>query len=259
MTSFPFPNSIPDILFTLYLLVYFPLSSLWRSLRPASPKPFLPPLRSYWRQGRYIVALLCVFVPVAWLGGHGAAELGLGFPRSAGALWGLALAGFLLVLLHVLGTRQELKMSPQQRAGQEAKLRDLPFAMPRTRTETLAYLLTMIAMTTTWELLFRGYLLLVLAPVTGLPLAIVLAAVAYGAGHGYKDIKQFVGSIVAALAFTIGYAVSGSLWWLIVLHAAAPVAMLYAMRKLSRPAAPADDHGSMTGQVSNVRAPFAGD
>ena len=67
---------------------------------------------------------------------------------------------------------------------------------------------------------------------TGLPLAVALAAIAYGAGHGYKNAKQFAGSIAAAFAFTIGYALTGSLWWLIVLHAAAPVSMLFAVRKI---------------------------
>lgn len=72
---------------------------------------------------------------------------------------------------------------------------------------------------------------LLVAPVTGHPLAVALAAVSYGAGHGYKNPKQFFGSIAASFAFTIGYAVSGNLWWLIVLHAAVPVAMVHAARK----------------------------
>ena len=224
---------IPDLLFTLYLLVYFPLSSLWRSRHPRPPKPDLPALRSYWRQGRYVLSLLCVFMLVKWLGGHNLVQLGLGFPSTPRALWGLAAAAFLLVAMHLLGNRMDRKLTPEQRIKQEDKLRDSPFPMPRTQTETLAYLVTMIGMTATWELLFRGYLLLVLTPATGLPLAVALAAISYGAGHGYQNPKQFFGSIVAAFAFTIGYAMTGNLWWLIVLHAAAPVAMMFAARKIT--------------------------
>lgn len=224
---------MPDLLFMLYLLVYFPLSSLWRSRHPRPPKPDLPPLRSYWRQARYVLMLLCAFMLVKWLGAHSFVELGMGFPLSPGALWGLAAAGFLLVLMHLLGNRMDRKMTHDERVKQEEKLRDLPFPLPRTRIETLAYLVTMVGMTATWELLFRGYLLLVLTPFTGLPLAVALAAVSYGAGHGYQSAKQFFSSIFAAFAFTIGYAVTGNLWWLIVLHAAAPVAMLYAARKIA--------------------------
>lgn len=232
MTSYLLPYPIPDMLFTLYLLVYFPLSSLWRSRHPRPPKPDLPALRAYWRQGRYVLTLLCVFMLVKWLGGYSFVQLGLGFPLSPGALWGLAAAGVLLALMHVLGTRLDRKLTPEERVKQEDKLRDLPFPIPRTRTETLAYVVTMVGMTATWELLFRGYLLLVLTPVTGLPLAVALAAVSYGAGHGYQNAKQFLGSILAAFAFTIGYAITGNLWWLIVLHAAVPVAMIWAARRI---------------------------
>lgn len=233
MTLYASPYPIPDLLLTLYLLVYFPLSSLWRSRRPRPAKPDLPALLTYWRQARYVLMLICVFMLVKWLGGHSFVALGMGFPLSPGALWGLAAAGFLLVLMHLLGNRMDRKLTPEERVKQEEKLRDLPFPMPRTRIETLAYLVTMVGMTATWELLFRGYLLLVLTPFTGLPLAVALAAVSYGAGHGYDNPKQFFGSILAAFAFTVGYAVTGNLWWLIVLHAAAPVAMLYAARKIT--------------------------
>jgi membrane protease YdiL (CAAX protease family) len=176
--------------------------------------------------------LLGVFMLVKWLGGYSFVELGMGFPLSPGALWGLAAAGFLLALMHLLGNRMDRKWTPEERVKQEDKLRDLPFPMPRTRIETLACLVTMVGMTATWELLFRGYLLLILTPFTGLPLAVALAAVSYGAGHGYRNLKQFSGSIVAAFAFTIGYAITSNLWWLIVLHAAVPVAMVFTARKI---------------------------
>nr|WP_315253644.1 CPBP family intramembrane glutamic endopeptidase [uncultured Duganella sp.] len=134
----------------------------------------------------------------------------------------------------LIGNMMGARMTPEQRTSKKQELRDLPFPMPRTRMETAVYLITMVGMTATWELLFRGYLLLVLTPYAGMPLAIVLAAVAYGAGHGYQSPKQFFGSIAASLCFTTGYALTGSLWWLIVLHAAVPVTMPYAERKLNR-------------------------
>lgn len=225
---------MPDVLFALYLLVYFPINKLWRSLYPPAPKPASSPLRSYWRQGRFVLTLLGVLALLMWLGQHTSAELGLGLPVSQRGAWGLAIAVCLLVATHLIGKRIELKMSQEERIRQEAKLAELPFLMPRTRIETVAYLATMLGMTATWEILFRGYLLLILTPVTGLPLAVALAAISYGAGHGYQNPRQFVGSIAAAFAFTIGYAVTGSLWWLIVLHGAVPVAMLYAMRKVEK-------------------------
>lgn len=228
---------MPDLLFILYLLVFFPLQNIWRGLRPALHKPERSPLRTYWRQGRVVLALLGVLVVVMWSGHHAACELGLAPPRSAAAVGGLIGACCLIVGLHLAGKRMERNMAPEKRAAQEAMLRALPMAVPRTHLETAAYLVTMVGMTCAWEMLYRGYLLLVLTPFTGLPAAVALAAVAYGASHGYQHPRQFVGSIAAAFAFTIGYALTGSLWWLMVLHAAAPVGLLLAMRKL--PAAPA--------------------
>lgn len=224
--------SFPDLLLTLYLLVLFPLQRLWRSRHPSPRKPPPAPLQSYWRQGRFVLVLLVALVLVMWLGGRSASDLGLAFPDSPGAVWGLAAACGVLLALHLAGQRMERRMTPAQRAGQHAQLRNLPFVMPRTALDTAAYLAMSIVMTAAWEILFRGYLLLVVPPVTGLPAAIALAGVAYGAAHGYKNPQQFAGSIAASLAFTIGYALTGSLWWLIVLHAAAPVTMLFAVRKI---------------------------
>jgi hypothetical protein len=158
---------ISDIIFTLYLLVYFPFDSIRRSLSARPSKPKLPTLQSYWRQGRFVLILLAVFILVNWFGNHSFNQLGLALPPSPAGVWGLAIAAGLLAVLHIFGKRAESKMTPEKRAEQEEKLRELPFSMPRTRMEIVAYFVTMIGMTATWELLFRGYLLLVLTPFTG--------------------------------------------------------------------------------------------
>ncbi|WP_158567945.1 MULTISPECIES: CPBP family intramembrane glutamic endopeptidase [unclassified Duganella] len=225
-------HSIPDIIFTLYLLVYFPADSIWRGLSKTPPKPKLPNLQSYWRQGRFVLVLLAAFMLVKWSGNHSASQLGLDIPLSPGGTWGLVIVTVFMAVMHVLGKRAESKMTPEDRLKQEDKLRELQISMPQTRIEIAAYFVTMVGMTATWELLFRGYLLLVLTPLTGLPLAVALAAISYGAGHGFKNFKQFFTSIVVAFAFTIGYALTGSLWWLMVLHAAVPITMFYTARKL---------------------------
>lgn len=230
-------SSLPDLLFTFYLLVVFPGQRLWQSRHPAARRPPRPPLQSYWRQASFVLVLLAALVLVMLLQKHSAHELGLGFPDSFPALCGMVTACGMLLALHLIGKRMERNMTPAHRARQEAQVRDLPFAMPRTSFETAVYLATTVFMTAMWEVLFRGYLLLVLPPLAGLPLAVALAAVAYGAAHGYKTPQQFLGSIAASLAFTVGYALTGNLWWLIVLHAAAPVSMPYAVRKIQERAA----------------------
>ncbi|WP_296000808.1 CPBP family intramembrane glutamic endopeptidase [Rugamonas sp.] len=230
---------MPDSLLPLYLLLFLPLKALWRSRYPAPPKPTLPALQSYWRQSRFLLVLLGVFALVAWRGNHSVKELGLAIPPSPGGVWGLVCAGCLLAVLLIVDQWMAFRMTEEDRVKQADKLGELPFPMPRTGVETIAYIAMMLAMTASWELLYRGYLLLVLAPLTGMPLAVALAAVAYGAAHGYKNPWQFAGAIAIALAFTVGYALTGSLWWLIVLHAATPLSMVYVVRRL-KAAAPLD-------------------
>jgi hypothetical protein len=66
----------------------------------------------------------------------------------------------------------------------------------------------------------------------------VVAATAYGGAHGFRDIRQFGGSVVSALAFTMGYALTHSLWWLILIHTALPLLAIGGMarqRAFNRP------------------------
>lgn len=75
-----------------------------------------------------------------------------------------------------------------------------------------------------------------LHPITGLSGAVVIAALAYGAAHGFKTAKQFVASIVSALAFTVGYAMTSNLWWLMLLHIGLMLLGALASRALTREA-----------------------
>lgn len=226
-----------DYLFALYLLIGLPAYSLWKSRRPTPATTSRSTLQGYRRQALFFVPLLGILSLVSWLSGHSPRELGLDIPLSERGAWGLLAAFCLLAVLRVVEKRVERTTSDEDRSKYQAMLRDLPFDMPGTRAETAAYLVTMVGMTTCWELLYRGYLLLVLVPLTGTPVAVTLAALSYGAAHGYTSLRQFLGSIIAAFAFTIAYALTGSLWWLIVLHAAAPVTMLYAVRRMQASAA----------------------
>lgn len=214
--------------------MYFPFDGIRRSLSVKLPKPELSALQSYWRQGRYVLAHLAALLLVSWLGNHSANQLGLTIPTSTAGTWGLGIALVVLTIVHFLGIWQECRMSADERNELAKKLRSFPVPMPRTQVESATYLITMVGMTMTWEILFRGYLLLVLTPLIGLPFSIVLAAVAYGAGHGFESSRQFAGSIISSFLFTVGYAFTGSLWWLIVFHAAVPVSMLFAARKLNQ-------------------------
>lgn len=235
-----------ELLFAFYLVVVMPARALWRSLRPRTGKPALPPLRSYWRQCRHVGLLLAVLLAIAWQAGRSLGELGLDIPLSTPGLFGLCAAAGIFLALHVGGLVMERRMTPEAKAAQARKMAgDDSFPWPSTPVETAAFVACVTLMCVAWELLYRGFLLLVLAPRFGLAPAIVAAAVAYGVAHGYKNRAQFLMSIVSAFLFTLGYAWTHSLWWLIVIHVVFPLAGCWGVRKARRQVA----QGAVAAQV----------
>ncbi len=159
--------------------------------------------------------------------GRAATALGLGAPTATPALIGLGVAAALLAVVG-LGMRRK---STSTRADVEQARREL---LPETSREVRLFLLLTAAVGFGWEVLYRGFLLFYLQPRIGLAGAVVAAALAYGAAHGFKSRGQFAGSIAAALAFTIGYAATWNLWWLILLHTGLPLLSLSAARSRRR-------------------------
>ncbi len=159
-----------------------------------------------------MVAGMLILLATSWLvEGRSAHALGLAAPTSTPSLIGLGLA---VLLLAVLGLSKGNKSAPA-RPNVEAARREI---FPETPGEAKLFLLLTLAVGGGWEILYRGFLLFYLQSMAGLWGAIIIAAFAYGAAHGFKTPKQFAGSIVSALAFTIGYAVTSNLWWLMLLH-----------------------------------------
>ena len=222
-----------ELSFASYLLFVLPFLSLRRSLKPA-PTVRAPLLRRDWRQGRHAALLLAVLAGVEWHAGRSLGDLGLGVPLSSSGRSGLIAAACLIVGLHVAGMAWERFMTPAAREAQRRKLADASLPWPDTTAESVAFVLSTSLMCAGWEVLYRGFLLLVLAPHVGLPLAVAAAALAYGVAHGYKSRGQLIGSIVSAFVFTIAYAWTHSLWWLMAIHVAMPLSALASVRKARR-------------------------
>lgn len=221
-------------LLALYLIFIGPGLNLWRSLQPRAERPARTLMRRYWLMSRDVLVMLAVLVVAMAQDGHAPRALGFDLPLSPAGAWGLLFAAVLMAALYGIGLVMEARQTPQARAESERKLLAASLPWPTTMTETLAFVASTSLMTAAWEVLYRGFLLLVLAPHTGLTLAIVIAALAYGIGHGYKSPGQFIGSIVSAFAFTLAYAFTHSLWWLIAIHVAVPLSMLPGVVKARR-------------------------
>lgn len=221
-------------LLAAFLLVVFPALNLWLSLRPKNDKPPRTPLRRYWSMSWQALALLGVL----WVGssqtGYTPRDLGFDFPLSSTSAWTLVFAVLLLAGLSVAGYIVERRKTPQARAQNERKMLDAPMPWPRSLAEAFAFTASMSIMTAAWEVLYRGFLLLLLTPVAGLPLAITASALAYGIGHGYKNPKQLIASVISAFVFTIAYASTHTLWWLILIHAVLPMTIIPAALRAHR-------------------------
>lgn len=199
-----------DHILAILLLIVVPIRALWRS-RPGRPASGTKIIRYISTIG--LVTGLLALLTASWLmTGRSAQALGLAAPTSTPSLIGLGIAVVIFIALF-LGKNKKPK--PSQMGEIEAAQRDL---FPETPKETRLFLFLCLAVGGGWEILYRGFLLYYLPSMTGLLGAVIIAAVAYGAAHGFKNQRQFVGSIVSALAFTIAYVATSNLWWLMLIH-----------------------------------------
>lgn len=208
-----------ELLLALYLVIVLPGHALWRSKRKGRPRRAR--ITGYRWSTLHIGLLLTALTALMWQSGRPVQQLGLALPRAG--WWGLALAVILLSALIGGGKLWERRLSGDKLAEHQARTERASESMPRTREELNAFLVLAFCIGCGWELLYRGFLMMVLGPLTGTATAVILAAVAYGAAHGYQGRGQFVGSIVSAFLFTIGYVMTDSLWWLMLIHTALPV------------------------------------
>ena len=70
------------------------------------------------------------------------------------------------------------------------------------------------------ELLCRGFLMWFFAPFAGLWCAAALSSLLFGIGHAYQGWRGILRTTLIGLAFATAYALTHSLWWLMVAHIA---------------------------------------
>jgi membrane protease YdiL (CAAX protease family) len=214
-----------DWIFVSYLLFLMPGWQLWKSLKKkdatAKPRDDSGSARLF-RNLRFILTPLLVLAVLMAVTGRSAALLGLDIPVSIRGQWGLLAVVVLMSVPFIWSAISDRKKEQAKKDKEFAELEALD-AIPRTSRELWGFVLVVFCMGIGWELLYRGYLMLVLPPVTGTTGAVILTALAYGIGHGYKSRNQFIGSIVSAFLFTLAYVFTGSLWWLMLLHVCLPL------------------------------------
>lgn len=128
----------------------------------------------------------------------------------------LGLLGLSIALLGLLAFASRARTVPES-------MRDNDSPLPQTSTERKTFVLFGIIAGVGWELLYRGYLLWFLTPRVGIFGAVCISAMAYGLAHGVKDRRKAAGSVASAFLFTIAFAVTNDLWWLMIIHVGLPM------------------------------------
>lgn len=206
-----------DALMLVMLVIAMPLRALANSFgRRRIPADAEPRLTRY-RRSMAIASALTAGLAAIWItSGRSAVALGFDWPVTTAGVIGLAITGLLLSGLALTAPRAR---APKDAATREAAVR----TMPQNAVERRWFVAFGLTLGFAWELLYRGYLLWLLSPYVGMIRAIVVAATAYGLAHGYQNLRQLIGSIISAFVFTSAFALTHSLWWLIILHAGLPM------------------------------------
>lgn len=221
-----------DIALGLFLVLVFPLlqlvTSLWRRHRGERSL-----IRRYLRNS-VILGVPLIVLAADWIGtGRTALALGLDMPISQRGLIGLGIAALLIVAMLVITVLQPIPSDPEKRIAMARKMKGGGL-LPDTRTELTLAMVYGVIVGCGGELLFRAFLLWLFVPLVGLATAVIVAALAYGIGHGYRNRREALMSLVSAFAFTLAYAFTFSIWWLMAIHTAAALQGAWAGYRLAR-------------------------
>lgn len=205
----------------LILLVLVPAEAVWRSWegRPARSR-----LARYRTTIVKAASLLGFLLLVAHTSGVSASDLGLGLDLQTPGLVGLGIATIVCSGL-VISTLLAKASAP----GTQAK--DADIFRPEGPVELAHFIALVLLIGFAWEVLYRGFLLWWLVPMVGTTPAVLLAGLSYGLAHGWENSRKGVASIISALLFSTAFALTGSLWWLILIHITLPTVGFLALRK----------------------------
>jgi membrane protease YdiL (CAAX protease family) len=203
-----------DLVLFVVAVAALPALSVYSGQRIAA-RPLIP--RYWWIIGRGAAVTLLVLGLWRWTD-RPLGALGLGLPVPSAGLYGLALVGSLALAMAVQIALFARIVKPARLATLRAQLPAIKI-LPRTGGELAVFVLVAIMAGIWEELLYRGFLIWFLTPFAGLWAAALLSTAAFAAGHIYQGWRGIPRAGLLGLLFAVGYVATGSLWWLIALHA----------------------------------------
>ena len=212
-------RSLADLVLFLFVFAAMPVLSFWQRRRFARlGNTQLPRRRIY---GRFIfqqwMLVFCILF-LWWARGRPLSGLGLDVPLSGNGKVGLMVAAAVAMVVLVYRFVSLRRLDEKGRAKLLQTLAPMRIA-PQTRGEVLFFAPVAVTAGIAEELLYRGFLIWYLLPASGALMAVLISAALFGLAHVYQGWRGMIGSAGLGLLFGILYAVSGSLWWVMGLHA----------------------------------------
>jgi membrane protease YdiL (CAAX protease family) len=177
---------------------------------------------------RYLFIILrgwlfaAVVVAVWWVQRRPFSALGLAPHLSIWDYAGCALA--LLIGLVMVAQGRNFTSAPPEKIARAVKaVREIKIT-PNTTGELSLFMLMAVSAGVWEELVYRGFLVWFLVPLTGIAGAVVISALIFGLAHLYQGFRGFMTSMVLGLIFAAFYLLTASLWWLMIVHAAMDIA-----------------------------------
>ncbi len=214
------PHYTPiDLTIAVIAVVVLPVISAWNGkLLARAGGDHRPFVGRYWR---VILrsGVLILLVVITWLRlGRPFSTLGLEAPVAIRGLAGfgidLALAA---ILLHSILIR---RWSAAQLDSVRQRFRRVhgDRILPETRGEHLLFIPMAIIGSSCEELVYRGFLFWFFSPIAGLWGAVLISSIVFGFAHAYLGWRGMVRTGGVGVVLGVAYALSGSLWWLMLAH-----------------------------------------
>ena len=166
--------------------------------------------------------LAAVVIAAWWVQGRPFGALGLAPHLSVWDYAGFALA--LVIGIAMTAQGFGLASAPREKIENAMKAVHGIKITPNTHGE-LALFMVMSFTAGVWEeLVYRGFLIWFLVPLAGLTGAALISALIFGLAHLYQGVRGLVSTTGIGLIFAVLYLLTGSLWWLMVVHAVMDIA-----------------------------------
>jgi membrane protease YdiL (CAAX protease family) len=206
-----------DLLLVAYVVLVLPALSVrnGRAMAAAPDAPLAPCYLRMMLRGWLAAAA----VGALWLfTRRPLATLGIDIPLGTRGELGLAVAAAALLFAAIVQLLLPRLMTPERRERLRGQMRAIKI-LPRSTLELALFLGVSLTAGVWEELVYRGFLIWFIAPYAGLIGAVVLSTLVFGIGHSYQGWRGARNAGTLGLLFAIGYALTGSLWWLIAIHA----------------------------------------